>query len=63
MQRVNGLIRLFNPFEDVRNEVINGEFSAQVLIHQLRYIRSALETAERSSLPHAASDLDKGEAK
>jgi hypothetical protein len=48
------VIRSANTFENVRDEVIDGQLSAQVLLDKFGDLRSALVPAEGGPLPHAS---------
>lgn len=52
MERVDGIIRFVHSLKDVRDKMVNGKFSFQVLRDQFGDIRTTLVSTKRSALPH-----------
>ena len=46
MQGFNGVVRALHTLKDMCDEVVNRNLAIEILLHQLRYLRTALVASE-----------------
>jgi hypothetical protein len=56
MERIYRRVGFTNSFENMRDKVIHRKFSAEVLLHKLRNLASALVAAKGGTSPHSSRD-------